>query len=92
VRAAIRATRRGEHNAFARVVELYERRLFGLALMMIHDRAGAEDVVQEAFGSPPSRYGWHRIGSAVTVEPLPATVQRFQRRPMRIPDPTCSVS
>jgi RNA polymerase sigma-70 factor (ECF subfamily) len=28
---------------------LYERRLFGLALMMIHDRAGAEDVVQEAF-------------------------------------------
>lgn len=46
---AIRTVRGGDSEAFARVVETYQRRIFGLVLMMIHDRAGAEDVMQESF-------------------------------------------
>jgi RNA polymerase sigma-70 factor, ECF subfamily len=49
VRAAIGDVRRGNHEAFGRVVELYQRRLFGLALMMTRDPAGAEEIAQDAF-------------------------------------------
>ena len=48
-RAAVQAVRRGDRDAFATVVTLYERRLFGLALMMTRDPAGAEEVAQDAF-------------------------------------------
>jgi RNA polymerase sigma-70 factor (ECF subfamily) len=48
-RDAVRAVRRGDRDAFGRVVALYQRRLFGLALMMTRDPAGAEDVAQDAF-------------------------------------------
>jgi RNA polymerase sigma-70 factor (ECF subfamily) len=48
-RAAVRAVRRGDRDAFATVVTLYGRRLFGLALMMTRDPAGAEEVAQDAF-------------------------------------------
>ena len=47
--AAIAAIRGGDQDAFARIVRLYEKRLYSLALMFVRDRAGAEDVVQEAF-------------------------------------------
>lgn len=49
VRAAIEAVRRGDRQAFGRVVETYQRRLFGLALMMTRDPAGAEEIAQDAF-------------------------------------------
>lgn len=49
VRDAVRAIRRGEREAFAAIVKLYERRLFALALMMTRDPAGAEEVAQDAF-------------------------------------------
>jgi RNA polymerase sigma-70 factor (ECF subfamily) len=49
VRAAVRAVRAGERDAFGVVVELYQRRLFGLLLMTVRDPAGAEEVAQEAF-------------------------------------------
>jgi RNA polymerase sigma-70 factor, ECF subfamily len=49
VREAVEAVRRGDHNAFAPIVELYQRRLFGLALMMTRDPSGAEEVAQDAF-------------------------------------------
>jgi len=49
VRAAVRAVRAGERDAFGAVVELYRRRLFGLLLMTVRDPAGAEEVAQEAF-------------------------------------------
>lgn len=48
-RDAVRAVRHGDRDAFGRVVALYQRRLFGLALMMTRDPAGAEDVAQDAF-------------------------------------------
>lgn len=47
--AAVSAVRRGDRDAYARIVELYQRRLFGLALMMTRDPHGAEEVAQDAF-------------------------------------------
>lgn len=49
VRDAVRAVRRGDREAFAAIVRLYERRLFALALMMTRDAAAAEEVTQYAF-------------------------------------------
>ena len=49
VRAAIGRVRKGDSDAFADVVERYQRRLFGLALMMTRDPSGAEEVAQDAF-------------------------------------------
>lgn len=49
VPSAVAAIRRGDRQAFAPVVELYQRRLFGLALMMTRDPSGADEVVQDTF-------------------------------------------
>lgn len=49
VRTAIRAVRGGDADAFAQVVERYQRRLFGLALMLTREPAAAEEVAQDAF-------------------------------------------
>jgi RNA polymerase sigma-70 factor (ECF subfamily) len=49
VRAAVRAIRGGDPEAYARVVERCQRRLFGLALMLTRDPAAAEEVAQDAF-------------------------------------------
>jgi RNA polymerase sigma-70 factor (ECF subfamily) len=48
-RAAVLAVRGGDVDAFARLVELYQRRLFGLALMLTREPAAAEEVAQDAF-------------------------------------------
>lgn len=48
-RDVVRAVRRGDREAFARLVHSNQRRLFGLVLMMVRDRAGAEEVTQDAF-------------------------------------------
>ncbi|MGD8818130.1 MAG: RNA polymerase subunit sigma, partial [Acidobacteriota bacterium] len=47
VRAAVAAVRAGDRDAFSRVVELFQRRLFGLTLMMVRDPATAEEVTQD---------------------------------------------
>ena len=49
VREAVCAVRGGDREAFGRVVELYQRRLFGLTLMMVRDPEGSEEVTQDAF-------------------------------------------
>ena len=49
VRTAVREVRRGDREAFGRLVELYQRRLFGLILMVVRDPSGAEEVTQDAF-------------------------------------------
>jgi RNA polymerase sigma-70 factor, ECF subfamily len=49
VRALIQAVRDGDLKAYSEVVKLYQRRISGLALMIVRDRAGAEDVAQDAF-------------------------------------------
>lgn len=48
-RAAVQAVRDGDHEAFGRLLELYQGRLFGLTLMMVRDPEGAEEVTQDAF-------------------------------------------
>ena len=45
----IRDARRGDREAFAHLVHTYQGRLFGLVSMMTRDRAGAEEVTQDAF-------------------------------------------
>jgi len=49
VQAAVAAIGQGDREAYARIIELYKRRLFGLALMMTRDPSGAEEVAQDAF-------------------------------------------
>ena len=49
VASAVLAVRRGDRSAFEPIVRIYQRRLFGLALMMTRDASGAEDVTQDAF-------------------------------------------
>jgi RNA polymerase sigma-70 factor, ECF subfamily len=46
---AVRAVRLGDREAYGRLVELYQRRVFGLALMMVRHRSGAEEVTQDTF-------------------------------------------
>jgi RNA polymerase sigma-70 factor (ECF subfamily) len=45
----IRDVRRGSRDAYAQLVERYHGRLFGLVLMMVRNRAAAEEVTQDAF-------------------------------------------
>lgn len=51
VRSAVQNMRSGNRDAFEAIVELYQRRVFGLALMIVRDPSGAEEVVQDAFVS-----------------------------------------
>ena len=39
----------GDSDAFAQLVDRYQHRVFALALMLVRDRAAAEDVTQDAF-------------------------------------------
>jgi RNA polymerase sigma-70 factor (ECF subfamily) len=48
-RAAVRAVRGGDREAFGQLLRLYQHRLFGLTLMMVRDPAAAEEVTQDAF-------------------------------------------
>ncbi|MCX6545862.1 MAG: RNA polymerase sigma factor [Acidobacteria bacterium] len=49
VRDAVRAVRQGDAQAYALVVERYQRRLFSLALMLTRQPPAAEEVAQDAF-------------------------------------------
>jgi RNA polymerase sigma-70 factor (ECF subfamily) len=49
VRAVIDEVRRGNREAFGQIVELHQRRVFALTLMMVRDRSAAEDIAQDAF-------------------------------------------
>src|SRR6185295_7777087 len=45
----VRDVRRGDREAFGRLVQRYQGRLFGLVLMMVRQPAGAEEVTQDCF-------------------------------------------
>lgn len=45
----VRSVRLGDREAFGQLVREYQGRLFGLVLMMVRQRAGAEEVTQDAF-------------------------------------------
>jgi RNA polymerase sigma-70 factor (ECF subfamily) len=49
VRVAVDEIRRGDREAFGRLVELYQARVYALALMIVRDRPAAEEVAQDAF-------------------------------------------
>ncbi len=49
VRHLILAVRNGDQQAYSEVVKLYQRRINALALMIVGDTGGAEDVAQDAF-------------------------------------------
>ncbi|WP_270182875.1 RNA polymerase sigma factor SigW [Alkalihalobacillus sp. CinArs1] len=49
VKRIIVQVRKGDHNAFGELVELYKDRVFALTYRMLGNRQEAEDVAQEAF-------------------------------------------
>lgn len=46
---AIQRCQAGDSEAFAVLVQAYQRQVFGLAYRLLNDRAEAEDIAQEAF-------------------------------------------
>ena len=48
-REAVRAIRSGDREALAHLVQRYQRRLFGLVLMVVRRPAAADEVTQDAF-------------------------------------------
>ena len=48
-RDVVRALRGGDRDALAQIVQRYQRRLFGLVLMMVRHPAAADDVTQDTF-------------------------------------------
>jgi RNA polymerase sigma-70 factor, ECF subfamily len=48
-RRAALAARAGDTTAFAALVEQHQHRVFGLSLMILRNRAAAEEVTQDAF-------------------------------------------
>ncbi|MCA0170899.1 RNA polymerase sigma factor SigW [Bacillus sp. RAR_GA_16] len=49
VKKIVLKVRKGDHNAFGELVELYKDRVFALTYRMLGNRQEAEDVAQEAF-------------------------------------------
>lgn len=49
VRNVLTEIAQGCPDGYARIVELYQHRVFNLVLMVLRDRAAAEDIVQDAF-------------------------------------------
>ena len=45
----VQDVRHGNRDAFGRLVRTHQSRLFGLVMMMVRDRSGAEEVTQDAF-------------------------------------------
>ena len=48
-RDVVQNVRRGDREAFGQLVDTYQSRLFGLVMMMVRERTGAEEVTQDAF-------------------------------------------
>jgi RNA polymerase sigma-70 factor, ECF subfamily len=66
-RAVLERARDGDHDAFAAVVRLYDRRLRGIAYRVLGDRDRMDDALQEAyvraFGALPRFRGDARVGT-----------------------------
>lgn len=61
----VAAAQAGDERAFAQIVELHQRSIFGLAYRMAGDAAQAEDLAQEVFLRV-----WRKLGSFRTAEPF----------------------
>lgn len=79
----VRAVRAGDRQAFADLVDRYQRQIYGLACILLGDRSEAEDITQETFLrawvnfdllSDPGKFGpWvRRIVFGVSIDWLRA--------------------
>ena len=68
----VRDVRRGDRDAFGRLVRAYQGRLFGLVLMMVREPAGAEEVTQDSFVRAYSNL--HRYDDQRPVYPWLASI------------------
>jgi RNA polymerase sigma factor (sigma-70 family) len=66
-RELIEASRRGDHAAFATIIERYQRAVYAVAFSGTRDRALADDIAQDAFV-----IAWRRLGELREAERLPA--------------------
>ncbi len=72
--ALARAAARGDRTAFAKLVELYKRPVYGLCLRLLQDREEARDAAQEAF-----LRAWGAVGSYDPIQPFAPWVLRIAR-------------
>jgi RNA polymerase sigma-70 factor (ECF subfamily) len=72
--ALARAAARGERAAFARLVDLHQRVVFGLCFRLLQDREEAADAAQEAFVR-----AWSAIESYDAAQPFAPWVLRIAR-------------
>ena len=70
----VRAAARGDRVAFARVVELKKRVVFGLCARLLQDREEARDAAQETFVR-----AWSAIGGYDPSQPLAPWLLRIAR-------------
>jgi len=63
----IDASRRGDHNAFAQIVERYQRAVYAVSLSHVHDRALCDDITQDTFVT-----AWRQLDELRDPERLPA--------------------
>lgn len=69
-----RAAARGDRAAFARLVELHKRVVFGLSARLLQDREEARDAAQETFVR-----AWAAIGAYDPAQPLAPWLLRIAR-------------
>lgn len=65
--ALIQASRRGDHGAFAQIIERYQRTVYAVAFSGVRDRALADDITQDAFV-----IAWRRLDELRDSARLPA--------------------
>jgi RNA polymerase sigma-70 factor (ECF subfamily) len=68
----VERARRGDRDAFAKLAELYQKRIFRLAYSFFHDRDDALEIVQETF-----MRAYEKIGSYQPDRPLQGWLYRL---------------
>jgi RNA polymerase sigma-70 factor (ECF subfamily) len=72
--ALARAAARGDRSAFARLVEMHKRVVYGLSLRLLQDAEEARDAAQETFVR-----AWSAIGSYDAAQPFTPWLLRIAR-------------
>src|SRR5919202_1471920 len=72
--ALARAAARGDRSAFARLVEMHKRVVYGLCLRLLQDAEEARDAAQETFVR-----AWSAIGTYDPAQPFTPWLLRIAR-------------
>ena len=72
--ALVQAAARGERTAFARLVDLHQRAVYGLCVRLLQDREEARDAAQEAFVR-----AWGAVGTCDPSQPFAPWLLRIAR-------------